>query len=134
MIPDYLKFIRFQDSRMIPFFYFILFIVLGFYWKNNVYEVTHQDVWLISVILAITLFNIIYDLKAYWAYSCAIGRIDIAYFSGKTCSEFEAFCSRPMVVGILSILVFWLIVKCSLFLPTTGYSVSCLFLISPPFV
>ncbi|KFK94359.1 MULTISPECIES: hypothetical protein [unclassified Serratia (in: enterobacteria)] len=134
MIPNYLTFIRFQDRRTVPFFYLLLFIVLGFYWRNNGYSVTHHDAWLISAILAITLFNIIYDLKAYWAYSYVIGRVDIDRFSGKTCLKFEAFLSRPIVISTMSVLVFWLIVKLSLLLPSALYSVLCLFLISPLFI
>lgn len=118
MIPDYLKFIRFQDKRIIPFFYFILFIVLGFYWKNNAYILQASDAWYISVILAVTLFNLIYELKSWWAYSCVSERIDVDVFKDKPCSKTALFFSRPTVVSVLSVLVFWLLVKACLLLPS----------------
>ncbi|NDJ55920.1 hypothetical protein GWD52_02700 [Enterobacteriaceae bacterium 4M9] len=131
MIPDYFKFIRFQDKRILPFFYFILWIVLGFYWKNNDYRLTSADAWPVAVILAITLFNLIYELKSYWAYSCVIGRSDVDSFEGKTCSPALAFFTRPTVVSVIAVGVFWLLVQACLRLPSAIYSTIALFLASP---
>ncbi len=131
MIPDYFKFIRFQDKRILPFFYFILWVVLGFYWKNNDYRLTPADAWPVAVILAITLFNLIYELKSYWAYSCVIGRVDVESFEGKTCSPLLAFFTRPTVVSLIAVGVFWLLVQACLWLPSAVYSIIALFLVSP---
>jgi len=134
MIPDYLKFIRFQDKRLVLFFYSVLFVVLGFYWKNNDYKVTQHDVWFISGLLSIMLFNFIYELKAWWAYSYVIGRVDVDAFTGKHCSPALIFFSRPTIISALSIFVFWLIVKCCLMLPSMIYSVICLYVLSPLYI
>lgn len=111
MIPNYLTFIRYQDSRLIPSLYFVFLILLGFYWINNGYQVTEQDAGLISGILAITLFHLIYDLRAYWAYKCVMKNIDFSFFSGKTCSRIEMLLSRPSIISILSAFAFWGMVK-----------------------
>lgn len=131
MIPDYFKFIRFQDKRVLPFFYFILCIVLGFFWKNNDFRLTQADAWPVAVILAITLFNLIYELKSYWAYSCVIGRVNVERFEGKTCPKPLVFLSRPVVMSLISVVVFWLLVQACLRLPSVVYSAVTLFLVSP---
>ncbi len=131
MIPDYCKFIRFQDKRILPFFCFILLIVLVFFWKNNDYRLTPADAWPVAVILAITLFNLLYELKSYWAYSCVIGRVDVESFEGKTCSPLLAFFTRPTVVSLIAVGGFWLLVQACLWLPSAVYSIIALFLVSP---
>ncbi|ALH95784.1 hypothetical protein AOY20_09715 [Acinetobacter equi] len=132
MNPNYLDFIRFQDKRIIPFIYGILFIVLGFYWKNNNYSLTQQDVWIVGGILAIMLFNFIYELKAYWAYSYLLGRVD--FHDLKERSSFfvdKSILFRPTTVSVFSVLLFALIVYCSTIIMPPIYSTILLYLIAP---
>lgn len=131
MIPDYFKFIRFQDKRILPFFYLILAIVLGFFWKNNAFRITPGDAWPVAVILAITLFNLIYELKAYWIYTCIIRRVDVSCFVGTTSPALLTFFTRPTVVSLLSVVAFWLLVQASLLLPSMAWSALAVFLTAP---
>jgi hypothetical protein len=131
MIPDYLKFIRYQDKRLIPFFYVILLVLLGFYWKNNAYSVSAHDAWFISGILAITLFNLIYDLKAYWIYKYTTKNVDCGFFEGKRCTNVETFLSRPIVVGIISVFVFWGVIQCGFLLSAGVFGIIGLYLVLP---
>lgn len=131
MIPDYLTFIRYQDNRFIPSLYFIFLILPGFYWVNNGYQLTEHDAGLISGILAITLFHLIYDLKAYWAYKCVMKNIDFSFFHGKTCSRTEVLVSHPLTVSILSVLVFWSVIKYTLMLSEGVYGILGLYILLP---
>ncbi len=67
MIPDYLTFIRFQDKRSLIYIYAIGLILIGFYWKNAGFTFPSEDIGVVSGILALVLYNFIFDLKAYWA-------------------------------------------------------------------
>lgn len=134
MIPDYAKFVRFQDKKLIPFIYVILFVVLGFYWKNNAYSFTSHDAGVISFILAITLFTLLHELKAYWAYSYVINRINLDALNGRSCSTVTAFFARPAVVSVCSVLFFWLMAQACLRLPASRFSIIYLYLISPVFM
>lgn len=131
MIPDYQKFIYFQDKRAILFFYALIFIVLGFYWKNNDYELTQNNAWSVSAVLAIMLFHIIYDLKASWAYSCVLGRVDVDRFNGKRCHPVLNVVSRPIMLSALSLAVFWTVVNVCLLSSAKFYPMLYLYLISP---
>ncbi|MDO6406129.1 hypothetical protein [Pantoea phytobeneficialis] len=130
MIPDYQKFISFQDKRVIPFFFAVILVVVGFYWKNNDYQLTQHNVWPVSALLAIVLFNFIYDLKAFWAYSCVIGRVDVNVFSEKPCGKLLNVVSRPVIISTLMLWMFWIIATGWLSLPATMYSVLCFYITS----
>ncbi|QHM70567.1 hypothetical protein [Mixta intestinalis] len=120
MIPDYLTFIRYQDKRVLPFIYLILFFFLGLYWRNNGYVINVNDAGYLSAITAVILFNVIYELEAYWMYKGVTKNVDLSYFIDKTCSRTEKYLSRPLLVGIVSILALWLILYYGLRLsPTT---------------
>ncbi|GLR09739.1 hypothetical protein COO59_01015 [Mixta theicola] len=123
MIPDYLVFIRYQDKRLIPFIYLIILVPWGFYWKNNAFSLTQQDAGFISGILAIVLFHLIYDLKAYWMYKGAIKNVDLTCFNGKTLSGAEIFLSRPLVACAFTALVCWVISGWGLALTESRYAI-----------
>ena len=72
MIPDYLTFIRFQDKRNLIYIYAIGLILIGFYWKNAGFTFPSEDIGVVSGILALVLYNFIFDLKAYWASTLVI--------------------------------------------------------------
>lgn len=131
MIPDYLKFIRFQDNRAAPFFYLVVLIVLGFFWKNNAFTLNRQDALLVSVILSMTLFNLIYELKALYAYNCVIGRFNLTHFDNQQVSKGVTLLARPAVVCLLSLVVFWLLVEACLLIPSARYRVAGLFIFAP---
>ncbi|OTG86211.1 hypothetical protein B9T31_09250 [Acinetobacter sp. ANC 4558] len=131
MNPDYLKFIHFQDKRLIVLFYLILFIVLGFYWKNNNYTLTVNDVWWLSGLFAIMLFNFSYELKAYWTYNFLFERVDFDVFLNQKKYSVPAFFLRPIVVSIFSILIFWIVVQGSFLFSSEYYRIIFLYLISP---
>lgn len=111
MIPDYLTFIRFQDKRNLLFIYIVSLILLGFYWKNAALRFSARDIGFVSGIFALTLFNFIVDLKAYWAYKCVIKNIDFSYFKGKENRRSEVFLTQPLVVTGLVLLLFSGIVR-----------------------
>lgn len=134
MIPDYKKFIRFQDKRLIVFLYLILFVILGFYWKNNSFSMSTHDALYLSLILAITLFNLLHELKAYWAYSYVMVRINLDIFTAGNSSRVERFLSRPVVVSLCSVPVFWGLVHGSLQLPEMYYSVIFLYFSVPLYI
>ncbi|MBV4413079.1 hypothetical protein J0B02_09680 [Enterobacteriaceae bacterium YMB-R22] len=131
MIPDYFKFIRFQDRKVLPFFYLVMCIVLGFFWKNNNFSITPGDSGIIAVILGVTLFNLIYEFKPYWAYSCVIGRVDVDYFADKPCPKAQTFFTRPTIVSLLLMAIYWLLVKICLMLPSAAWGTVCLFAGAP---
>ncbi|MGD8106525.1 hypothetical protein ACQE32_07645 [Pantoea sp. FN0302] len=131
MIPDYAVFIRYQDRRLIPFVYFILLMLLGFLWKNNACSLTQQEAGAVSAILAIVLFHLIYDLKAYWMYKGAIKNVDLTCFNGKTPSRTERFLSRPLVACAFSALACWLLVKGGFALLGDRYAVLGLYSLLP---
>ncbi|EHX84055.1 putative membrane protein [Escherichia coli DEC14B] len=83
MIPDYLTFIRFQDKRNLIYIYAIGLILIGFYWKNAGFTFPSEDIGVVSGILALVLYNFIFDLKAYWAYKCVTKNIDFSWFKKK---------------------------------------------------
>jgi hypothetical protein len=131
VIPDYLTFIRFQDKRLLPFLYLIAFILLGFYWKNNDYVIQHNDAWFVSGILALMVYNVVNELKAFWAYKCAIGNVDLSFFRGRGLSKVEKRLSQPLLIAILSGLVFWALIQGCLLLPSPVYQTGSLLIISP---
>lgn len=86
MIPDYLTFIRFQDKRNLIYIYAIGLILIGFYWKNAGFTFPSEDIGVVSGILALVLYNFIFDLKAYWAYKCVTKNIDTTHSSATSVS------------------------------------------------
>lgn len=133
MIPNYLTFIRFQNKRLLAFLFLILLVVLGFYWKNNACAFAAGDVGPLSGVLAITLYGIIYELKAYWAYSRAMQRIDFAMTTDKAGCRWHYFLSQPAVISLCSLGIFWLMVKGCLQAPAY-YNALCLYLASTLFI
>ncbi|MFD1803091.1 hypothetical protein ACFSFZ_12935 [Mixta tenebrionis] len=119
MIPDYLTFIRYQDKRLLPFLYLILFFFLGLYWRNNGYAINAEDAGFLSAITAVILFNVIYELEAYWMYKGVTKNVDLSYFIGKSCGVMEKRLARPPAVAILALAALWLILSYSLRLPLT---------------
>lgn len=108
MIPDYLTFIRFQDKRNILFFYIVTLVLLGFYWRNADFTLSLHDAGFIGGICALVFYNVIFDLKAYWAYKCVIKNIDFSYFKGRECGPKEKLFSSPVIAGSLSFFIFLL--------------------------
>lgn len=132
MTPDYFKFIRFQDRRTLPFFYLILGIVLGFFWKNNAFRFTPADAWPVAMILAIMLYNLTYELRAYWVYSCLMERVNMENFAVKKhCPPILAFITRPPVISLLSVVVFWLLMQATLLLPSMAWRAAVVLLLAP---
>lgn len=131
MIPDYLTFIRYQDKRLLPFIYLTFFVVWGLFWKNSAYSLTPQHAGSLSAILAIVLFYLIYDLKAYWMYRGAIKNVDLSCFSGKKLSATESFLARPLVTCAVSALVCWTIVYWGLALAESCYAILALYSLLP---
>ncbi|WLI78613.1 hypothetical protein Q5705_08750 [Kosakonia sp. H02] len=134
MIPDYLTFMRFQDRKIIPFFFLIVFLLLGLFWKNVGYEFVAHDAAFISGILAIVLFHFTYELRAYWAYKCVVKNIDFSWFAEKKLWRYETILAHPAIASLLAGLVFWLMAKaCFLFSPP-GDALAVLCLVSPLFL
>lgn len=96
MIPDYLTFIRFQDKRNLIYIYAIGLILIGFYWKNAGFTFPSEDIGVVSGILALVLYNFIFDLKAYWAYKCVTKNIDFSWFKKKQNHKIELFLTQPL--------------------------------------
>jgi hypothetical protein len=111
MIPDYLTFIRIQDKRNLIFIYIATLILLGFYWKNAEFSFSERDIGFVSVIFALVLYNVIFDLKAYWAYKCVIKNVDFSYFKNKNNHKSEILLTQPFVAGGLALLLFSCIVQ-----------------------
>ncbi|WP_392565882.1 hypothetical protein RHO15_10020 [Utexia brackfieldae] len=130
MIPDYFTFIRFHDKRMQLMVSLIVLLVFGFYWKNSTFSITANDSGLIGGILALLLFNFIYELQAYWAYSWGVGRVDVNDFGGQRFSTIAIFLSRPEIVSLFSFGIFWIIVKGCLTLLSGAYSLVSLLILS----
>lgn len=105
MIPDYLTFIRFQDKRNLIYIYAIGLILIGFYWKNAGFTFPSEDIGVVSGILALVLYNFIFDLKAYWAYKCVTKNIDFSWFKKKQNHKIELFLTQPLVAGFLSLIM-----------------------------
>ena len=105
MIPDYLTFIRFQDKRSLIYIYAIGLILIGFYWKNAGFTFPSEDIGVVSGILALVLYNFIFDLKAYWAYKCVTKNIDFSWFKKKQNHKIELFLTQPLVAGFLSLIM-----------------------------
>lgn len=99
MIPDYLKFIRVQDKKILPFLFVVVFIMIGFYWKNNGYKFNQSDVYYLSGIVSILLFNSVYELKAFWAYKCVTKAMDFTFFTGKKLGRKEKWFSHPFIAS-----------------------------------
>lgn len=106
MIPDYLKFIRFQDRMILLFIYLIILLLLGFYWKNTNFTFTRDDAWFISGVFALVFHNFIFDLKAYWAYKCVVKNIDLSFFKDKTNKKIEMVMFKPLVAATISLFIF----------------------------
>ena len=130
MIPDYLTMIRFQDKRTFTFFSFTLLITLFFYWRNNTFSFTADDAFPVSIILAITLFNFISELKFYWGYSAALKRVDLRCFTGKTCSPQQNTLANPLVIAGISVALFWAIVRFCARLSSPLAAAACIFALS----
>ncbi|MEF8172532.1 protein YcdU [Escherichia coli] len=105
MIPDYLTFIRFQDKRNLIYIYAIGLILIGFYWKNAGFTFPSEDIGVVSGILALVLYNFIFDLKAYWDYKCVTKNIDFSWFKKKQNHKIELFLTQPLVAGFLSLIM-----------------------------
>ena len=131
MNPDYFNFIRYHDKRLIAVLYLVLFMLLGFYWKNNGYALTQQDAWFISGIVAIVFYNFIRDLKAYWAYKYLMKSMDFSFFTGKGCSRAEKMVSYPLVGGLISFFVAWVIIQAVFVLPEHLWNVLGLLFMLP---
>ncbi|CAM3928976.1 hypothetical protein RABR111495_19155 [Rahnella bruchi] len=110
MIPDYTTFIRFHDKRMLALLYILLPVMLGFYWRNNGYVLFPADAGIIAALLSITLFNTLFDVKASWAYSSVLRRVDLSCFNGQRCTGVSRFLSRPAVLSIIAFPLFWLLI------------------------
>ncbi|MFE4108897.1 hypothetical protein [Kosakonia sp. YIM B13611] len=134
MIPDYLKFIRVQDKRILPFLFVVVFIMIGFYWKNNSYNLNQSDAYYISGIVGILLFSSIYELKAFWAYKCVTKAIDFTFFSERKLGRIEKWCSHPFVASILFTAGFGLIIQSCFLLYSSMYALIPLLTISPIFI
>jgi len=134
VIPDYLKFIRIQDKKILPFFFLVVFTMIAFYWKNNGYEFNQSDIYYLSGIVGILLFSSIYELKAFWAYKCVTKAIDFSFFSGKKLGRMETWCSQPFVASILFTVVVVVIIQGFYFLHSPMYILVTLLAISPIFM
>lgn len=134
MSPDYFKFIRYHDKRLILILYLVLFMLLGFYWKNNGYSLTRQDTWLISGIVAIVFFNLICELKAWWMYKYVLKSIDFEFFTGKRCSTIEKIASTPLAGGFIAYFITWLTIQAAFFVSEKLESVFGLLLLLPLFL
>ncbi|MCL6746271.1 hypothetical protein [Kosakonia sp. R1.Fl] len=134
MIPDYLKFIRVQDKKILPFLFIVVFIMIGFYWKNNGFEFNKSDVYYLSGIVGILLFSSIYELKAFWAYKCVTKAIDFSFFSGKKLGRMETSYSHPFVASILFAVVVGVIIQGFFFLHLPMYILISLLAILPIFM
>ena len=106
MIPDYLTFIRFQDKRNLIYIYAIGLILIGLLLEKCRILLFHQRI-LVSLvgILALVLYNFIFDLKAYWAYKCVTKNIDFSWFKKKQNHKIELFLTQPLVAGFLSLIM-----------------------------
>lgn len=111
MIPEYCSFIRFQDKRMVAFIYLLTFILLGLYWHNAGFIAGERDVAVLSGMMAILLYKVVYELKAYWAYKCVVGTIDLSYFAGKKLLRFEAILTHPLLISLVLYLLFYAVIK-----------------------
>lgn len=131
MIPDYLAFIRYQDKRLLPLMYLILLVLWGFLWKNNGYSLNQEDAGAVSGILAIVLFYLIHDLKAYWMYKGAVKGVDLSSISAKPPSAMTNFCCCPPVACALTALVCWLLVRYGFALLANRYAISGLYGLLP---
>jgi len=131
MIPDYLKFIRFQDRMILLFIYLISLVLLGFYWKNASFTFTRHDVGFVSGIFALVFHNFIYDLKAYWAYKCVVKNIDLSYFKDKTNKKIEVLLFKPPVAMAIALLIFGALSSTLFLLTSAGMVLIILALIAP---
>lgn len=131
MIPEYLTFIYRQDKRLLPYIYFLCAFLLFLYWKNRGYELMVDDVLSISIIYSLVLFNLIYELRDYWAYKCAIKNIDFKFFYQKSTSAIESFLAQPVVASVLCFLGCSLVVKSSLTIFSSGEAYWCVVLVVP---
>lgn len=131
MIPDYLTFIRFQDKRNIVLFYIVTLVLLGFYLLNVGATFSIRDAGLIGGICALMFYNLIYDLKAYWAYKCVIKNIDFSYFKDKRNRQYEMLLTHPAAAGVLSFIVFSLLTLILISCAAPIYATVILFLVVP---
>ena len=131
MIPDYLKFIRFQDRMILLFIYLITLVLLGFYWKNASFTFTRHDVWFVSSIFALILHNFIFDLKAYWAYKCVVKNIDLSFFKNKTNKKIEVLMFKPPVAVASALLIFGAFSSALFVLTSAGTVLIILAIIAP---
>ncbi|MDU4092713.1 MAG: hypothetical protein E7H57_05480 [Pantoea sp.] len=131
MIPDYLDFTRYQDKRLLPLIYLTLLVLWGLLWKNNGYALNQQDAGAVSGILAIVLFYLIHDLKAYWMYKGAVKGVDLTGFSAKPRSRITDFCCCPLMVCAVTALSCWLLVSYAFVLLANHYAISGLYCLLP---
>jgi len=113
------------------FIYIVTFILLGFYWKNAGFSFTRQDAWVASGIFALILYSFIADLKAFWAYKCAIKNIDLSFFIGKKSPKMNAIIFEPFVVLVVATLIFAGITALLLALAQPGIVLLILALVAP---
>lgn len=135
MIPDYRVFIRYQDRRLLPFIYLIFFILGGSYWNNCGGLLTPANAAGFSGVLAVVLFHLIRDLKAYWMYKIVMKTVDLSLFTGQSISRGERLWACPLAAclfaacsgGAISwwLLTFmqgaWAVAGLSLLLPAGAY-------------
>jgi len=131
VIPEYLTFIRHQDKKFLVFIYLVTFILLGLYWNNAGYAIELQDAGVISAMLAILLFKVIYELKAYWAYKCVVGTVDLSFFSGKKLMRHEVLVTHPLVISLLAYVAFWALIKSCFYFLAPEIALVTLFLTAP---
>ncbi len=131
MIPDYLRFIRFQDRMILLFIYLVTWILLGFYWKNANFAFSRDDVWIVSGIFALVFHNFIFDLKAYWAYKCVVKNIDLSFFKNKTNKKIEIVMFKPLVAAAISFFIFGALSSTLLLLASPGIVLIILALFVP---
>lgn len=134
MIPEYLTFIRYQDRKFLIFIYLTNLFLLGLYWNNAGNAIAAQDAVVVSGMLAILFFKIIYELKAYWAYKCVVGTVDLSFFADKKLITCERFITHPLVPGLIAWLFFCGIIKSYFLLLTPATAQLALFVSAPLFI
>lgn len=131
MIPDYSKFTRYQDKRVIIYLYLLTVFLLFLFWKNNGYILLPSNILSLSIILALIVFSFIYELKNYWGYKCVMQHIDFSCFQGKTISSHEAFLWHPAVVTFACFVMFYLLITGCLSFMSSVHALFCIAFITP---
>jgi hypothetical protein len=101
------------------------------YWKNRGYELMVDDVLSISIIYSLVLFNLIYELRDYWAYKCAIKTSILNSSTKNPHQPLKSFLAQPVVASVLCFLGCSLVVKSSLTIFSSGEAYWCVVLVVP---